>query len=431
MPSPSPAPLVTVGVPVRNGARFVREALDSALAEDYPNLEILISDNASTDDTEAIGREYAARDRRVRYWRNPENIGAVGNFGRVLAEARGIYFTWLACDDILSHRDYVSRTVAYLEANPDVGICTTDFAMLDLAGPGKVSFWRFPEIYPNQEPAAVRAVYFSWPQSPACFALYGMARRAVLARAPFGGRVYRGRSTVTHWEYPILLAVLKQSRIVALPEVLRTYRRNPESAYHRETDRLAGFDFFLLGLQTKTMLLREALAFHLPTGEKRRLLQLVLRNFLPRTMRSTRGEARRLHAAAEERRQAILRLREVVEERRRIVIQHGLANAPLSGSPAQPVPDDLVAPSPAPIEHWHLPRWAEPVHDAVELLVTDFFRRPSPDRQAKRRADMVDSLVLRQLCDDRLAEIHRLTAEAESYLAIMQQAETAARRCSA
>ena len=93
MPSGPVRPLMSIGVPVYNGERHLRAALDSALAQDYPNLEILISDNVSTDGTEAIARHYIRSDSRVRYWRNPVNIGAVKNFGHVLAEARGRYFT--------------------------------------------------------------------------------------------------------------------------------------------------------------------------------------------------------------------------------------------------------------------------------------------------------------------------------------------------
>ena len=69
------APLVTIGVPVRNGEDFLAEALDSALAQEYPNLEILISDNASVDATPDICRRYAEADPRVRWWRNAENAG--------------------------------------------------------------------------------------------------------------------------------------------------------------------------------------------------------------------------------------------------------------------------------------------------------------------------------------------------------------------
>lgn len=427
MPSSSSQPLVTIGIPVRNGARHLRDALDSALAQDYPHLEIAISDNASTDDTGGIARQYAERDPRIRYWRNPADLGIVGNFGRVLAEAHGQYFTWLACDDMLSSPNYVTRTVAYLEANPDVGICGCDYHILDLAGPGKLMPWRFPEIYPGRNPGEVRTLFFSWPQAPACFAIYGMGRREALARAPFDGRIYRGQFAVTHMEYPILLTVLKHGRIVALPEILRTYRCNPRSAYHREIDRLSGLDFVRLGLQTKRMLLRVALGFPLPPAEKVRLLANVLRNFLPRTFRSTRGEARRLRIAAEERRQLIIALRNEIGRRRDVLVRHALECAPSPGGPPNDIPDDLIAPSVTTLlpTRLRLPLWVGPIREAAEHLFTDFFWPPSAQRQAQRRNDIVDSLVLRQVCEDRLREIHRLTAEAEQYLARMQQAEHA------
>jgi glycosyltransferase involved in cell wall biosynthesis len=419
MPAAPSPPLVSIGIPVRNGARFIREALDSALAQDYPQLEILISDNTSTDDTAAIVQEYTRRDARIRYWRNPADIGIVANFGRVLAEARGEYFTWLACDDILSYRNYVSKTVAFLEANRDVGLCSTDFDILDLAGPGKMLPWRFPEIYPDRDPAEIRALYFSWPQAPACFAIYGMGRREVMAKAPFEGRSHRGSFAITHMEYPILLAVLKQARIVALPETLRTYRCNPQSAYHYENARTSGFDYVWLGLRTKVMLLREALHFPLPVAEKRLLLLRVLQNFVPRTILSARGETRRLRIAVEERRQLVLSLRQEIERRRDVVLKHGLGPAP---EPARSglSEDDLAAPGTVPAVASRLPAWAEAIRDATETLLADFFRRPSAQCLARRRQDMVDSLVLRQRCEDLLQEIHRLTAEAERYLAMMQ-----------
>jgi hypothetical protein len=247
-----------------------------------------------------------------------------------------------------------------------------------------------------------------------------MGRREALARAPFDGRLYRGEFAVTHMEYPILLTVLKQGRIVALPEILRTYRCNPQSAYHRELDRLSGLDFVRLGLRTKRILLRVALGFPLPPAEKVRLLANVLRNFLPRTIRSTRGEARRLRIAAEERRQMIIALRQEIGRRRDVLLRHGLECPPNNSSS-----DDLIAPSPTtPLPtRLRLPLWVESIRDAAENLITDFFWPPSAERQAQRRKDVVDSLVLRQVCEDRLLEIHRLTAEAEQYLARMQAGE--------
>ncbi|WP_448526536.1 glycosyltransferase family 2 protein [Parathermosynechococcus lividus] len=93
-------PKISIGMPVYNGARYIREALDSLLAQTFTEFELIISDNASTDDTEAICREYAAKDHRVRYIRQSQNLGASANFKFVLDEALGEYFMWAAADDV-------------------------------------------------------------------------------------------------------------------------------------------------------------------------------------------------------------------------------------------------------------------------------------------------------------------------------------------
>ncbi|HEY9297142.1 MAG TPA: glycosyltransferase, partial [Phormidium sp.] len=73
-------PLVSIGMPVYNGDRYLRLALDSLLAQDYENFDLIISDNASTDKTQEICLEYAAKDSRIRYYRNQVNVGASENF---------------------------------------------------------------------------------------------------------------------------------------------------------------------------------------------------------------------------------------------------------------------------------------------------------------------------------------------------------------
>jgi glycosyltransferase involved in cell wall biosynthesis len=93
-------PLVSIGMPVRDGEQFIRQALDSILAQTYTHLEVIVSDNASTDKTGAICRDYAARDQRIRYYRNEVNIGAIANFCRVYELSSGEYFMWAAADDV-------------------------------------------------------------------------------------------------------------------------------------------------------------------------------------------------------------------------------------------------------------------------------------------------------------------------------------------
>ena len=92
-------PLVSIGIPVYNGERVLHHALVSVLNQTYQNLEVVICDNASTDDTQNICLTYAARDPRVRYYRNATNIGLHANFRRVCELSTGEYFTWVSADD--------------------------------------------------------------------------------------------------------------------------------------------------------------------------------------------------------------------------------------------------------------------------------------------------------------------------------------------
>lgn len=92
-------PRVSIGLPVFNGEKYLPKALDSLLAQDYEDFELVISDNASTDETGSICRHYAQRDRRIRYSRNQCNIGLAPNHNRVFNLSRGEFFKWAAHDD--------------------------------------------------------------------------------------------------------------------------------------------------------------------------------------------------------------------------------------------------------------------------------------------------------------------------------------------
>jgi glycosyltransferase involved in cell wall biosynthesis len=92
-------PRVSIGLPVYNGEKYLREAIVSLLEQDYSDFELIISDNASTDATSEICRGFVAKDPRVRYYRNETNIGATGNYRRVFELARGEFFGWAAHDD--------------------------------------------------------------------------------------------------------------------------------------------------------------------------------------------------------------------------------------------------------------------------------------------------------------------------------------------
>ena len=101
-------PRLTVGLPVYNGEKYLAESLDALLGQSYGDFELIISDNASTDATEAICREYAAKDPRITYLRQPANIGATPNHNFVFEQSHTELFKWASYDDLYG-RDGTTR----------------------------------------------------------------------------------------------------------------------------------------------------------------------------------------------------------------------------------------------------------------------------------------------------------------------------------
>lgn len=110
--------LLTIGVPIHNGEATLDRCLGSITAYAPEGVEVLMSDNASTDRTEAICREYASNNPAFRYVRQARNIGSMANFKFLLGEARTPYFMWLADDDWLGD-EFVDRALAFMESHPD------------------------------------------------------------------------------------------------------------------------------------------------------------------------------------------------------------------------------------------------------------------------------------------------------------------------
>lgn len=97
--SDSKIPTVSIGMPIFNDEKYVSRALDDLLSQTFYDFELIISDNNSTDKTEEICKKYASKDRRIRYYRQSQNIGPQANFNFVLHLARGEFFMWAASDD--------------------------------------------------------------------------------------------------------------------------------------------------------------------------------------------------------------------------------------------------------------------------------------------------------------------------------------------
>ena len=135
-------PIVSIGVPVYNGEKTLKGTLDSLLGQSFTDFELIISDNGSLDRTGAICLEYARNDQRIRYVRQPANIGAALNFKFVFDQARAPYFMWAACDDVRS-ADFLEENTRFLEAHPDYVASTS------------------PNCFEGREPAGGNLVTFS------------------------------------------------------------------------------------------------------------------------------------------------------------------------------------------------------------------------------------------------------------------------------
>jgi glycosyltransferase involved in cell wall biosynthesis len=126
-------PRVSLGLPVYNGEEFLAETLKAIQKQTFADFELIISDNASTDSTEAICREFAAQDDRIRYSRNGRNVGLVRNFNVLQQLASGEYFKWAAHDDLLSP-DYLERCVHVLDTDGSAVMVSPRPRLVDARG---------------------------------------------------------------------------------------------------------------------------------------------------------------------------------------------------------------------------------------------------------------------------------------------------------
>ena len=126
-------PRVSIGLPVYNGENYLEKAIKAILAQTYSDFELIISDNASTDRTQEICLDYAARDRRIRYYRNEKNTGGASNFNRVFELSSCEYFKWAAHDDIVAP-DYLLKCVAVLDQDHTVILCHSKVKVIDSSG---------------------------------------------------------------------------------------------------------------------------------------------------------------------------------------------------------------------------------------------------------------------------------------------------------
>ena len=211
------APQLSIGLPVYNGENFLHEALISILAQDFVEFELVICDNASTDRTEAICRDFCRRDRRVRYFRNPENIGASGNCNRVFELSKGEFFKWIAHDDLHEH-DFLSRTLEILTSEPDVVVAFTRAVSIDSRG-RRIREWA---THPDICSVDLKTRYARWlaaAEDPLPLPIFGVMRANVLRKT-------RGFMAYPEADIALLTELSLYGRFAEVPEPLFLQREH-------------------------------------------------------------------------------------------------------------------------------------------------------------------------------------------------------------
>ena len=172
-------PKVSIGLPVYNGEKFIKSALDSLLAQTFEDFELIISDNASTDKTEEICRAYAAQDKRIRYYRNSTNLGCSHNFNRVFELSVGEYFKWAAYDD-LHAPDFLLKCVDVLDNNPKVVLCHSQVYFIDENG----DFLQNYNIKLHTDAEKPHKRFQQLLTKHLCYQTYGVIRASALRKIP-------------------------------------------------------------------------------------------------------------------------------------------------------------------------------------------------------------------------------------------------------
>lgn len=173
------SPLVSVGLPVYNGEKYLAVAIESVLAQTFHDFELVISDNASTDKTQEICESYAKRDSRVRYMRQPVNRGAGFNYNFVFHESCGQYFRWLAHDDFLAPA-CLSACVEVLNAEPSLVLAYTHHIDVDENG---TSMRTVSRTKGQDDEVSIR-FWDLMEGRHTCEEVFGLFRSAVLRRTP-------------------------------------------------------------------------------------------------------------------------------------------------------------------------------------------------------------------------------------------------------
>jgi len=225
-------PLVSIGLPVYNGEDFVLEALQSLAGQTHRNVEIVVSDNASQDATPDIVREFAARDGRVRYARQPKNMGVIENLRAVAERSRGDYFMWAAHDDLWDPA-YVETLLGEFRVDPGIGLAFSDYDWVDEKGRAI----RAGGVHPGLSRFARALTFGASNGRLRNMCLHYLTRNPFLIVGLFKTATVRAALPMEdlfpecmHFDTVFLMKVLARERVAAVDRVLYHYRARARDA---------------------------------------------------------------------------------------------------------------------------------------------------------------------------------------------------------
>ena len=208
-------------MPVYNGERYLAQSIESVLAQSQTDFELVISDNASTDGTEAICRAYAALDPRIRYIRNATNIGAARNYNQLFHQSTGKYFRWHNADDLCSSLNH-EKCLAVLEAHPDVAMCYGKTDIID--GEGALIEHYDDRLDLRQDSVADRFIRYLEVVG-LTNAIYGLIRRSALERTAL-----MGDGTFPAADINLMAEIVLQGKIVEIDQTLFSRRMHERAS---------------------------------------------------------------------------------------------------------------------------------------------------------------------------------------------------------
>ena len=211
-------PLVSIGIPVYNAEGTISDCIASALGQSFRNIEIIVSDNASSDRTSEICLEFQRRDSRVKYFRQEENFGILANFNFVFEKSKGEFFRWLASDDVINANS-VSDSLKALAIDSKFVACTSpswyDHEHLNLQTPIEFDL-------SGSQWTRIRSFFANPRRSHGLF--YSLFKREALIKYPHFSRDFFA------WDWCVILFLLSLGPFVSAPQTLLILGSNGASS---------------------------------------------------------------------------------------------------------------------------------------------------------------------------------------------------------